>query len=85
MQGFIVVAGMIGGLFALAVLMLRQARRVRDQAYRSTRAPRAEQPWQEAVTTEDGLTLSRDASHNEELLGMGEGARQHKWTITHQS
>ena len=84
MMGFVVVAGMIGVPLALAWLMLRQARKVRDQAYRATRKPRIEQPWQETVATEDGLSLTRDASQNEELLAMGEESRRHKWTITHQ-
>lgn len=85
MQGLIVVTGMVAGLAALAWLALRQARNVRDQAYRKSKAPRAEQPWQESLTEQDGLLLSRDASHSEELLAMGEEARRHKWTITHQS
>jgi hypothetical protein len=83
MMGLIVVAGLIGVPALLAWLGLRKARRVRDQAYRATRAPRAEQPWQEALATEDGLSLARDASHSEELLAMGEEARQHKWTVSH--
>lgn len=85
MMGFFVAAAMIGIPAALLWLALQQARRVRDAAYQDSKAPRVEQPWQEALVTEDGLSLSRDASHNEELLAMGEGARQHKWTITHQS
>lgn len=85
MQGFIGALAILAASFTMVVLGLRRARRVRDMTYRSTPPPRAEVPWQETLATEDGLSLMRDGSHNEELLAMGEGARHHKWTITHQS
>jgi hypothetical protein len=87
MRDFLMAALMLGVIlfpFIAMPLLWRRMKRVRDQSYRERETPAREQPWQERIEDESGLTLARDHAPNDDLIGLGDRARHSRWPIDNQ-
>ena len=67
--------------FAMMPLMWRRMKKVQRQVREQREERPAEQPWEEAIEREDGLTLARTSSPNDELIALGAKARQTRWPL----
>lgn len=79
MGGFIILAAL---LFPFIMpLMWRRMKRVQAQVNAGREEAPSEQPWEEPLETRDGLVLQRTSNPNDELIALGERARQSRWAI----
>jgi len=70
--------------FVAMAIMWRRMKNVRNRAYREADTGSHEPAWQEAIESEDGLTLVRTQSPNDDLIALGAKAKQAPWTLTNQ-
>jgi hypothetical protein len=67
--------------FVAMPLLWRRMKRVRDQSSRSRELEPHQQPWEERLESHDGFGRARVSNPNDELLSIGEKARQSRWPL----
>jgi len=67
--------------FVAMPLLWRRMKKVRAQSYAAREQEPQQQPWEEATHGTEGLNVGRRSNPNDELIALGEHARQSRWPI----
>jgi hypothetical protein len=70
--------------FVAMPLMWRRMKRVRSKTYDQVEPAPSQQPWAEALRSDDGLTLARMSDPNDSLIALGDKAKHATWPISNQ-
>lgn len=67
--------------FIAMFLLWRRMKRVRDKVYRARKPDRRETSWEEDLTTDGNVSLTRVDNPNYDLVDLGSRATRIRWPI----
>jgi hypothetical protein len=70
--------------FVAMPLLWRRMKRVRNQSYERSEPVAHQEPWQEPIRSEDGVSLGRTNNPNDDLIALGAKANRSRWPLDNQ-